>query len=41
LIPIKIYIAYRILKNGSAYPGKHNNPTQRTSLACKPLEPKS
>lgn len=31
----------RVLKNGSAYPGKHNYPTIRTSDACKPLEPKS
>jgi hypothetical protein len=30
-----------ILKNGSSYPGKHNYPTERTSDACKPLEPKS
>lgn len=30
-----------ILKNGSAYPGKHNYSTERTSVACKPLEPKS
>jgi hypothetical protein len=32
---------YRTLKNGSSYPGKHNYPTERTSPACKPLEPKS
>jgi hypothetical protein len=31
----------RILKNGSSYPGKHNFPTERTSPAMKPLEPKS
>lgn len=34
-------ILHRILKNGSSYPGKHNYPTERTSPACKPLEPKS
>ena len=31
----------RILKNGSSYPGKHNNSTQRTTSNCKPLEPKA
>jgi len=32
---------HRTLKNGASYPGKHNYPTERTSPACKPLEPKS
>jgi len=32
---------FRLLKNGSSYPGKHNNATQRSSESCKPLEPKS
>lgn len=34
-------IIFRILKNGSSYPGKHNYSTERTSPSSKPLEPKS
>ena len=49
LIKIKLNVSHMdiekivewILKNGSSYPGKHNYPTERTSDACKPLEPKS
>jgi len=30
-----------VLKNAPAYPGKHNNSTERTGASQKPLEPKA
>jgi hypothetical protein len=32
---------YRILSNGTKYPGKHNQSTNRTATNLKPLEPRA